>query len=409
MRVLLWVLVGCACVCAGCRPQPSAGPRVATQVAFSPDGEQLLLVGSDSATGATPVGACTAYVIAISLKADQLVAVGQIVSEGAAWSAAPEQAIWAIVLDDGACRFAALEPGGGREPLSRSVAFPAGRVGPVAVSRDGSLVGAIVGIGEPRPRLVVWDIAKRILRERPLPAGFAPSERFPPVFGGDSSLVAVVRASGDLFLCVQVQSGRWLLPRTVSGRTWHWLPTEKSGIPGDSRRVWKSGGGFYTDDDRDTFLVDEKALALWVISAEVPAGLTPTKDGFIAHPTDTLSALDLARARERPGALACVWRREACAVSATPDLSEVAMLYSSVGRDGQQSGDCVLYALGPKAPTERLVLLEDGSVLSRPGLSISPQGDKVALVRRQDGKQVLTVLSAPDGKVIASLPLPIGE
>jgi len=245
--------------------------------------------------------------------------------------------------------------------------------------------------------LVLWWPKVDDIEQVLFPDGFAADLSMPPYVCGN--VVVVVSSDGEDFAALD-----------IGGMSWQYASREQR------KAGWQMSGGF----EKDLFFLDSQAHHLWSMVSELPLGATPTAEGFVVTAFDKLVALDVAsqeairvlthrRAPDGPS----VFSHLLAGVAGSEDSTTRVVLYNATETPSGPRADCVAYILDtsdPQVPRFREhVVYEDGEVVASAGIAVSRSGQLLALCRAgSDGELFLTVLELPDGKKIASWPVPFG-
>ncbi len=394
-----------------------AGGRV-TYLCFSPD-SRLLAVVQESA-GSRPAGAAREWDLCV-LRSDLSPvldrSLARVAAPGVAWAPGRRGALWCVRREGNLCVFACVDGRTGSQVGASSTPFACGSNSPLSVSDGGTTVAVLAEAAEGKQRLVLWDTRDDRLTETRLPDGFLAAADLPPVISRRDSHVAVVSADRQQFIGLNLHTSAWAFPETAVqlGCPWHWRTWGDPGVRRDVSQHWKSGN----DIKADRFLSDEKGLRLWAIRGVTwPTGGHVSADGQASDlpPDGELYVLDLDAGGAVTGkrdeeVYGRVWLEQALAISATPDLGKLALLYGWRTPPTPTKADCVGYALLRQEARfgDERVFLQDQSAVGEAGVSYAPDGSRVALMRVEGDGEALVTLSAADGGVLSSAALPLGE
>ena len=373
-----------------CRAQtyPGAG-RTVDSLAWNPGG--TLLAATDTAAATVPR---SGYRLAVLTAAGGSRLERAVVSRGAGWLAKPERVVYAVSQPGGICLVSEAVATG---VVTRSAAIPGTGTG--AIAAKGQAVACLVRGHGRVDTLYLWQPGDRRLRHWPLPAGFRPAFELPPAWGAGDRLLALVSEDGRYFVTLDLARGRWQQPNTSSPPRWDRPPlwAWQEVHPGGELGLWRSTDYMWNIPPyggHDCFLVADQGRGLWWLNSrppfyfDFPVGpkfeWPPPRPGDELHPLDVAARAVAYRGGKPLGGFR-VWGEDMEGFSGDFSQTTVALVYRS-----KRGLDCVVYM-----PKGWRLIVGDGT-LSVPVAALSPNGDRVALIRR--GRLTVLKTSGPEGR-----------
>ena len=313
-----------------------------------------------------------------------------VVSRGAGWLAQPERVVYAAPQPGGVCLVTETVA---TKALTRSPTIRGTGTGPITAK--GQAVACLVR-GEGRAdALYLWQSGAQRLRHWPLPPGFRPAFELPPAWGAGDRMLVLVSEDRRYFVTLDLARGRWQQPNTSSPPDSHRPPlwAWQAVSPGKKLGLWRSheSGDMPPYLGHDCFLVADQGHGLWWLNSRPafyfvlgPDHPTPARPRDEVYPLDLAARAVASWGGKRLGGFE-VLGRYMKGFSANSSGRTIAVVYKS-----SRGLDCEVYMPGLWRP-----IVRDGT-LSVPAVALSPNGDRVALIRR--GRLTVLRTAGPEAR-----------